>query len=98
MLWLLSCCACCACLPASQRRACLCLSARQVHLCLGRPLSSRLRSPRHAVSTQPPCCACLAAAQNFLTLKAYDILVATEFGPTWGAPAAQAGGAPRSKM
>jgi hypothetical protein len=24
--------------------------------------------------------------QDFLTLPAYDILVATEFGPTWGAP------------
>jgi malate synthase len=37
--------------------------------------------------------------EDFLTLKAYDILVAQEFGPTWGAPqAAQPGGGPRSRM
>lgn len=38
------------------------------------------------------------SAPNFLT-QAYDILVAQEFGPTWGAlQAAQPGGGPRSRM
>lgn len=36
--------------------------------------------------------------QDFLTLKAYDILVSQEFGPTWGAKQAAAGGSPRSRM
>lgn len=36
--------------------------------------------------------------QDFLTLKAYDILVAQEFGPTWGAKQAAASGSPRSRM
>lgn len=42
-------------------------------------------------------CVCVCVCpQDFLTLPAYEILVATEFGPTWGAPQPAQGA--RSRM
>lgn len=62
------------------------------------PLPSRLASAR---TTSSPCLPLrstsrpLLSLQDFLTLPAYDILVAEEFGPTFGAGAS---GGTRSRL